>query len=102
MSCILGNINFYQRLLAVTLGPLIALAFLGVTYAVAMHIRPCGLGQTSSEARQRVVVRHASAALLVLFLVRVYSSICLREWRLFVFSDDAEGGSPRSGFVFNG
>ncbi|CAN0265527.1 unnamed protein product, partial [Pylaiella littoralis] len=72
-SCLIDGINFYQRLLAVTLGPLAALVFLGITYAMAMHMHPCGPGQTCSEARQSAVVRHASTGLLVLFLV--FSSV---------------------------
>lgn len=62
----MGNINFYQRLVGVTLGPLIVLAFLTATYVVAMRVHRGGF---SVEAKQRAVVRHASAALLVLFLV---------------------------------
>lgn len=71
-TCLVGNISFYQRLVGVTLGPLILLAFLSVTYAVAMRVHPRGgggRGGESTEARQRAVMRHASAALLVLFLV---------------------------------
>ncbi|CAN0240311.1 unnamed protein product [Pylaiella littoralis] len=72
-SCLVVNISFYQRLLGVTLGPLAALAFLGTTYVLAMNMHRWGFGQMSAEARQGVVVRHASAALLVLFLV--FSSV---------------------------
>eukprot|EP00752_Nemacystus_decipiens_P008583 g7664.t1 len=72
-TCIVGNISFYKRLVGVTLGPLVVLAFLGTTYAVAMRVHRGGRGRESSEARQRAVVRHASAALLVLFLV--FSSV---------------------------
>lgn len=70
-TCLVGNISFYQRLVGVTLGPLVVLAFLGVVCAVAMrvHRAGCGRDRDSAEARQRAVVRHASAALLVLFLV---------------------------------
>lgn len=77
----MGNISFYQRLVGVTLGPLLVLAFLSATYVVAMRVHRCRGGRggrESSEARQRAVVRHASAALLVLFLVSfIFSSFLL-------------------------
>ncbi|CAM9678213.1 unnamed protein product [Pylaiella littoralis] len=84
-SCLVGNISFYQKLLGVTLGPLAALAFLGTTYALAINMHRWGFGQTTAEARQGVVVRHASAALLVLFLV--FSSVSTTVVSTYVCDD---------------
>lgn len=66
-SCVLSDLSFYQRLVGVTIGPLVVLAVLYATYRFAMYHHR-SFGRTADEKRQRAKVRHASAALLVLFL----------------------------------
>ena len=66
--CLVDGINFYAKLVIVTLAPIISLGALGLTYAGAMWWHQ-GTNYQVIESRQEAKVRHASAALLVLFLV---------------------------------
>ena len=62
------EINFYEKLVIVTLAPIIVLGTLGLSYTAAMRWHQ-GPDRNAIESRQQVKVRHASASLLVLFLV---------------------------------
>ena len=62
-SCIV-DIDFHDRLLFVTLGPIIVLALLGLTYKIAV-----GKNRQSQRAVQNVQIKHLSAVLLITFLV---------------------------------
>ena len=67
MSCVV-NLDFHDRLLFATLGPIIAVVMLGITYSVAA-VRNRKLDGALTNVRQK----HVSAALLLAFLV--YSSV---------------------------
>lgn len=71
-TCIVPDMSFYHRLVAVTIGPLVVLAVLYATYRVAMYRRRRG---TATKRRQQAKMRHASAALLVLFLASCFCSV---------------------------
>lgn len=62
------DFNFYEKLLIVTLGPIVILGALELSYAGAIRWHR-GTGEDATENRREAKVRHASAALLVLFLV---------------------------------
>lgn len=68
VSCIVGDLGFYERLILSTLAPVVVLSVLMCTYLVALY-RHRGSMAEDVEERQRATVRHASAALLVCFLV---------------------------------
>ena len=95
-GCLWPDINFHGRLLFTTLGPLVALAYLGATYAFAVvktRRQPVGASPThvSKEiARERVDTEHTSALLLLSFLV--YSSASSSVFRMFACDhlDDGE------------
>ena len=70
-SCVV-DIDFHDRLLFVTLGPIIALALLGLTYKIAV-----GKNRRSQRAVQNVKIKHLSAVLLITFLVYAYVSSVL-------------------------
>lgn len=74
-GCIV-NTDFHDRLLVSTLGPLIALGLLGVTYFVALR-----RNSHSRDALQTVLRKHFSVALLITFLV--YSSVSSTLFRMF-------------------
>lgn len=68
-SCVLPMANFYDRLLVTTLGPLILLGLLAVTYRVAK--RYAGIGSKGVAARRAAWSRHMAVGLLLTFLVSV-------------------------------
>ena len=72
-SCVV-DIDFHDRLFFVTLGPIIALALLGLTYKIAV-----GKNCRSQRAVQNVQIKHLSAVLLITstFLVYAYVSSIL-------------------------
>lgn len=76
-GCIL-DFDFHDRLLTSTIGPLVVIALLGCTYAVAMR-----RADESATPRAMQVVRqkHMSMLLLVTFLV--YSSVSAMIFRMF-------------------
>lgn len=74
-GCIV-NTNFHDRLLVSTLGPIIALGLLGVTYFVALR-----RNSHSHDALQSVLRKHFSVTLLITFLV--YSSVSSTVFRMF-------------------
>eukprot|EP00903_Cladosiphon_okamuranus_P011652 g10960.t1 len=77
--------DFHDRLLLVTIGPLIAGGFLGVTYAIASRKSSSG----SKEALQRVRQKHMSAALLVTFFV--YSNVSSVVFQTFACEELDDG-----------
>ena len=86
-GCFWPDVNFHDRLLFTTLGPLIALAYLGATYAFAVFktkkqpIRASPSRVSRADARERVDTEHMSALLLLSFLV--YSSASSNIFRMF-------------------
>lgn len=70
----MSDLSFYHRLVGVTIGPLVVLAALYATYRFAMYHHR-SFGRVAAKRRQRAKVRHASAALLVLFLARWFCSV---------------------------
>lgn len=71
-SCIVGDLGFYTRLIVSTLGPLTVLVALAFLFSIALY-RHSANSPEAAVARQHAIVRHASAALLVCFLVSVFT-----------------------------
>lgn len=94
-SCIVGELNFYARLIASTLAPLVTLTLLLVTYLISLRRYP-GNTAVAARERQNSAVRHASAALLVCFLVRVVRYVRLM-WPTFLPGDVPLGWGGRGG-----
>lgn len=69
-SCLLPRMTHYEKLLMATLGPLIVLLILVVTYQLAK--RRAGIGSAGIVARRAAWSRHMAAGLLVTFLVRAF------------------------------
>lgn len=69
--------DFYDRLLIATLGPMVVLSILGVTYRVAKH-----RNRHSEESLAIVKRRHLSIALFVMFVV--YSTVSHTVFETFV------------------
>ena len=67
-SCILPRVSFYSGLLLTTLGPLVLVLVLVLTYHMAK--RRAGIGSTGETARRMAWSRHMAAGLLLTFLVR--------------------------------
>lgn len=67
-GCLVEGIDFHDRLLISTLGPILVTALLGVTYGIA-SVRTRNVGGSLRKVRGK----HASALLLLTFLV--YSSV---------------------------
>ena len=82
-GCVL-DIDFHDRLLFSTIGPIIAVLILGVTYAVAACIN-----RGTSETLQVLWNRHVSMLLLLTFLV--YSSVSSTLFQAFACEDLADG-----------
>lgn len=78
-GCIV-DVDFHDRLVVSTIGPLVALALLAGTYTVAKH-RNCG----SEAALQNVGQKHVSMVLLISFLV--YSSVSATLFQSFACED---------------
>ena len=66
-SCILPDVNFYQRLLLTTLAPLVLALVLVCTFQMAK--RRAGIGSASVIAKRAAWSRHMAAGLLLTFLV---------------------------------
>ena len=85
--CIWPGLDFHDRLLFTTLGPLAALAYLGTTYAFAVgktrrqSMQPSPTQVSRATARERVDKKHMSSLLLMTFLV--YSSVSSSIFRMF-------------------
>ena len=86
-GCIWPGIDFYDRLIFTTLGPLGALVYLGATYAFAVgktRRQPMQSSPTQESraiARERVDRKHMSTLLLMTFLV--YSPVSSSIFRMF-------------------
>lgn len=83
VGCII-DVDFHDRLLVLTIGPIIAMVILTATFTVA--IRRC---RGSSIALRRVRHKHVSMALLVTFLV--YSSVSAAVFQTFACEHLADG-----------
>lgn len=84
-ACML-DIDFHYRFLMITIGPIIALALLGVTYAIAV-----ARNRHSHDALRRVRDKHTSMVLWLTLLV--YSSTSSAVFRMFACDtlDDDSG-----------
>ena len=67
-SCVFPSVNFYVRLLISTLGPLVLIGGLLVTYHMAKRL--AGIGSAGVIAKRAAWSRHVAAGLLLSFLVR--------------------------------
>ena len=74
-SCIFPGLNFYERLLVITLTPIVLCGVLVVTYHSAA--RRAGIGSAGVIAKRAAWSRHMAAGLLLTFLVSEVSS-CAR------------------------
>ncbi|CAM9808689.1 unnamed protein product, partial [Laminaria digitata] len=88
-SCILPSVNFYARLLATTLAPLVVVAGLVLTYQMAK--RRAGIGSAGVIARRAAWSRHAATGLLLTFLV--YTSASTLVFQTFACDDAVEDGN---------
>lgn len=89
-GCIWTGFQFHARLLVVTLCPLGALLFLGITYYFAR--RKAGslcAGGAAAEALRRVENAHISAVLWLTFFV--YSTVSSTLFQAFACDDDFDG-----------
>lgn len=77
--------DFHDRLLLVTIGPLIAGGILGATYVIASWKSRSG----SEEVRQHIRQKHTSAALLVTFFV--YSNVSSVVFQTFACEELDDG-----------
>lgn len=84
IGCVL-DVDFHDRLLLSTIGPIIAVLFLGGTYAVAARIN---LG-APTETMQVVWNKHVSMLLLLTFFV--YSSVSSTLFQTFACEDLEDG-----------
>lgn len=82
-GCIM-DVDFHDRLLVSTTGPLVALALLAATFAVARH-----RNRGSETALERVRHKHMSMVLLISFLV--YSSVSATVFQTFA-CEHLDGG----------
>ncbi|CAM9298394.1 unnamed protein product, partial [Laminaria digitata] len=82
-SCLLPSVNFYQRLLAATLTPLLLAGGLVLTYRMAK--RRAGIGSTAVIASRAAWSRHVAAGLLLTFLV--FTSASTAAFKTFACDD---------------
>eukprot|EP00903_Cladosiphon_okamuranus_P012164 g11411.t1 len=87
-SCILPDVNFYQRLLLTTLTPLVLVLVLAFTYQMAK--RRAGIGSASVIARRAAWSRHMAAGLLLTFLV--FTSTSTVVFKTFACDEEAVEG----------
>eukprot|EP00752_Nemacystus_decipiens_P018764 g16824.t1 len=78
-GCLWSGVDFHGRLLVSTLGPLIVVAFLGMTYLIA--VRRNGGAAGDAEAVEQIRQKHQAALLLVTFFV--YSSVSSTVFQTF-------------------
>ena len=76
IGCFL-EVDFHDRLLWTTIAPVVALGFLGGTYAVALY----KVQGSTQVTQQNIQHKHVSMALLVIFLV--YSSVSSVVFQMF-------------------
>lgn len=82
-GCIV-NVDFHDHLLLSTIGPLVAMVFLGATFAVAVRIH-----RGSPVALGYVRQKHMSMVLLLTFLI--YSSVSASLFQMFACEDLDDG-----------
>ena len=82
-SCVV-NIDFHDRLLFATIGPIVVISLLAMTYYVAAR-----MNRQSEGAVQNVQHKHLSAVLLLTFLV--YSNVSSILFQTFAY-EHTEGG----------
>ncbi|CAM9812920.1 unnamed protein product, partial [Ectocarpus sp. 6 AP-2014] len=76
-GCLWSDVDFHDRLLVSTLGPLVVAGFLASTYRIAM-----GMNSTASRAVvKKIRYKHLTALLLLTFLV--YSSVSSTVFQTF-------------------
>ena len=86
-GCVWPGLDFHDRLLLTTLGPFVALAYLGTTCALALYktrqqpMQSSPTQMSRADARERVEREHLSALLLLTFLV--YSPSSSNVFRMF-------------------
>ncbi|CAM9570296.1 unnamed protein product, partial [Ectocarpus sp. 6 AP-2014] len=76
-GCLWSGIDFHGRLLVSTIGPLVAVGFLAVTYRIAVR----RIGASSESASEIIRHKHLTALLLLTFLV--YSSVSSMVFQTF-------------------
>eukprot|EP00752_Nemacystus_decipiens_P005318 g4824.t1 len=86
-GCLWSNMDFHDRLLVNTLGPLVVVGLLGITYLVAMH-RSRALG--GDAVVDKIRYRHQTVLLLVTFLI--YSSVSSTVFQTFACEKLDDGG----------
>lgn len=79
------DIDFHDRLLVMTLSPLVAMAFLGITYALAARRNR----RSDAAAMEEVREKHLSAVLLLTFLI--YSPVSSVLFQTFACEDLDDG-----------
>ena len=77
VGCLWSGIDFHGRLLVSTIGPLVAVGFLAVTYRIAVR----RIGASSESASEIIHHKHLTALLLLTFLV--YSSVSSMVFQTF-------------------
>ena len=85
IGCIV-DLDFHDRLLISTLGPIFIMGFLGMTYTAAVR-----KSQRSEEALQNIRYKNVSMALLLSFLV--YSNISATVFQMFACDDLDDGNT---------
>ncbi|CAN0380979.1 unnamed protein product, partial [Scytosiphon promiscuus] len=76
-GCLWSDIDFYDRLLVSTMGPLAVVGFLAITYRIAMRRNDAAGSNVADKIRHR----HQTALLLLTFLV--YSSVSSMVFQTF-------------------
>ncbi|CAM9358530.1 unnamed protein product [Ectocarpus sp. 13 AM-2016] len=87
-GCLWSDMDFHDRLLVNTLGPLVVVGLLGITYLVAMYRSSSAAG--GDAVVEKIRYRHQTVLLLVTFLI--YSSVSSTVFRTFACEtlDDGE------------
>eukprot|EP00752_Nemacystus_decipiens_P005317 g4823.t1 len=86
-GCLWSNMDFHDRLLVNTLGPLVVVGLLGITYLIAMY-RSSAAG--SDAVVDKIRYRHQTVLLLVTFLI--YSSVSSTVFQTFACEKLDDGG----------
>ena len=76
-GCLWSRIDFHGRLLVSTLGPLVVVGFLAMTFRIAVR----RIGASSESAVEKIRHKHQTALLLLTFLV--YSSVSSMVFQTF-------------------
>eukprot|EP00903_Cladosiphon_okamuranus_P018351 g16883.t1 len=79
-GCWWSNVDFHDRLLVNTLGPLVVVSLLGITYWIAMY-RNNSITASGDAVVEQIRYRHQTVLLLVTFLV--YSSVSSTVFQTF-------------------